>query len=64
MIERRQNKNMISKLQFGSQAMTVSKQAMPESMKFDGPAGIDVSGAQNKFAPNSNTSLPKPGFNS
>lgn len=55
---------MISQPQFGSQAMTASKQAMPEKDKFDGPAGLDTSGAQNKFAANSNTSLPKPGFSS
>ena len=55
---------MISQPQFGSQAMTVSKQAMPEKDKFDGPAGIDSSGAQNKFADNSSSSLPKPGFSS
>ena len=55
---------MISQPQFGSQAMTVNKQAMPEKGKFDGPAGINTSGAQDKFAANSNTSLAKPGFSS
>ena len=55
---------MISKTQFGSQAMTVSKQAMPESLKFDGPASLEVSGAQNSMAANANKPLPKPGFSS
>ena len=53
---------MLSNPQFGSQSMTQSKQAMPETGKFDGPAGVDTSGSQNKFAANSNSSLPKPGF--
>ena len=55
---------MISQTEFGSQAMTVSKQAMPETKKFDGPGGLEISGAQNKFAANFRTPLPKPGFNS
>lgn len=55
---------MISKVQFGSQAMTMSKQAMPEMVKFDGPASVNVSGAQNSMAANSNKPLPKPGFSS
>ena len=55
---------MISQPQLGSQAMTANKQAMPEKDKFDGPAGLDSSGAQNKFAANSSSSLPKPGFSS
>ena len=55
---------MISQAQFGSQAMTVSKQAMPEDTKYDGPGGLETSGNQNKFAANSSTSLPKPGFSS
>jgi hypothetical protein len=42
--------------------MTANKQAMPEKDKFDGPAGISTPGGENKFAANSNTSLPKPGF--
>ena len=57
-------KHMISQPQFGSQAMTADKQAMPEKGKFDGPAGLDSSGAQNKFAANSSSSLPKPGSSS
>jgi len=44
--------------------MTQSKQAMPESGKFDGPAGLDSSGSQNKFAANTSKPLPKPGFSS
>ena len=55
---------MISQTQFGSQAMTVSKQAMPETKRYDGPAGLDTSGSDNKFAANSTSSLPKPGFSS
>jgi hypothetical protein len=43
-------------------SMTNTKQAMPEQTKFDGPSGIDTSGAQNKFAANASTPLPKPGF--
>ena len=53
---------MISQVQFN--AMTQSKQAMPETEKFDGPGGLEESGAQNKFAANSSTHLPAPGFNS
>jgi hypothetical protein len=55
---------MISQAQFGNQAMTVSKQAMPEKVKYDGPGEVEVSGSQNMFAANSNKPLPKPGFNS
>jgi hypothetical protein len=55
---------MISQVQFGSQAMTISKQAMPEKVKYDGPGEIEASGIQNKFAANSNKPLPKPGFDS
>jgi hypothetical protein len=54
---------MISQVQFGQQSMTASKEAMPENGKFDGPGGIKTPGMQNKFAANSNMSLPKPGFN-
>lgn len=54
---------MISQAEFKDQAMTVSKQAMPEKLKFDGPGSIPTSGVQNKFAANVNTPLPKPGFN-
>jgi hypothetical protein len=43
-------------------SVTASKQAMPEQTKFDGPSGINSSGAQNKFAANANTPIPKPGF--
>ena len=53
---------MISQAQFRSQAMSASKQAMPENPKYDGPAGLETSGNQNKFAANSTTPLPKPGF--
>jgi hypothetical protein len=53
---------MISQVQFGNQSMTASKQAMPESIKFDGQAGISTSSGENKFAANSNTHLAKPGF--
>ena len=55
---------MISQAQFGNQAMTASKQAMPESTKYDGPGGLETPGTQNKFAANSATPLPKPGFGS
>lgn len=55
---------MISQTQFGNQAMTASKQAMPESVKYNGPGEIKISGLQNNFAANSNKPLPKPGFNS
>jgi hypothetical protein len=55
---------MISTKQFGSQAMTTSTQAMPEMKKFDGPVSINVSGAQNMQAANSNKPIAKPGFGS
>ena len=53
---------MISQAQFGQQSVTANKQAMPESVKFDGPGEVPVSGAQNHFAANSNKSIAKPGF--
>lgn len=55
---------MISQSEFGSQSMSASKQAMPETTKFDGPSGITTPAGENKFAANSNSSLPKPGFSS
>jgi len=55
---------MISQTQFGSQAMTASKQAMPETKRFDGPAGLEESNSANKFAANSTAPLAKPGFSS
>lgn len=56
---------MISQTQFGLKpSITASKQAMPESVKYDGPAGLEVNGLQNKFAANSRKPLPKPGFGS
>lgn len=55
---------MISQPQFGSQSMTQSKQAMPETTKYDGPSGISATAGTNMFAANANTPLPKPGFNS
>jgi len=56
---------MISNQQFGSKpSLTANKQAMPESVKYNGPAGLEISGAQNKFAANSSKTLPKPGFGS
>jgi hypothetical protein len=55
---------MISQTEFSSQAMTASKQAMPEKDKFDGPSGISTPGGENKFAANATTPLAKPGFSS
>lgn len=55
---------MISTSQFKNQSITANKQAMPETLKFDGPGGLNISGAQNKMAANSNKPLPKPGFDS
>ena len=55
---------MLSQAQMGGAAMTASKQAMPETHSFDGPSGIPTSGVEDKFAANSNSSLPKPGSNS
>ena len=54
---------MLSQPQLGQAAMTAKKQAMPESTKFDGPSSINTSGASNKYAANSNTSLPNDGSN-
>lgn len=53
---------MLSQVQMGS--LTENKQAIAENPKYDGPAGLDVSGSENKFAANVHTSLPKPGFSS
>ena len=56
---------MLSQPQFGSKpAITANKQAMPENDRYDGPAGLDTPGSDNKFAANSTSSLPKPGFSS
>ena len=55
---------MLSESQLGPAAMTAKKQAMPESTKFDGPSSLNSSGAANKYAANSNTSLPNNGSNS
>jgi hypothetical protein len=52
---------MISQTQFGTQAMTSIKQAMPENPKYDGPGGLEIPGTQNEFAANSYKPLPKPG---
>jgi hypothetical protein len=53
---------MLSQAEFNS--VTQNKQAMPENPKYDGPGGLEVSSSQDKFAANSHTSLPKPGFSS
>lgn len=62
---------MLSQVQMGAVArmnsqspVTKSKQAMPENKKYDGPGGLEISGIDNKFAANSNSFLPKPGFSS
>jgi hypothetical protein len=55
---------MLSQAQMGGAAMSASKQAMPETQKFDGPSGIATSGVEDKFAAHSNMPLAKPGFNS
>jgi hypothetical protein len=56
---------MISNSQFGGQPnITANKQAMPENPKYDGPAGLDTSGSDNKFAANNSQPLAKPGFSS
>lgn len=57
--------NMISQAEFGNTSntsMTISKSAMPEDSRYDGPGELEVSESQNKFAANSNKPLPKPGF--
>lgn len=59
---------MLSQVQMGSMSkmnsITKTKQAMPESVKFDGPGELEVSSIADKFAANRNTPLPKPGFSS
>jgi hypothetical protein len=42
--------------------MTVSKEAMPEKVKYDGPGELSIAGNPNKFAAHMNMSIPKPGF--
>ena len=49
----------LSTNQFSS--MTKSKQAMPESEKFDGPAGLEPKSGMN-FSQSKSIPLPKPGF--
>jgi hypothetical protein len=46
------------------QSITLSKQAMPENDKYDGPGGLKISDEEDKFAANSTKALPKPGFDS
>jgi hypothetical protein len=41
--------------------MSESKQAMPESTHFDGPAGLEPISGDN-FSQNKSISIPKPGF--
>ena len=53
---------MLSESQFSNQSMTVSKEAMPEKVKYDGPASVETSKGENNFAANINMSIPKPGF--
>jgi hypothetical protein len=52
------NRNL-STDQFSS--ITKSKQAMPESEKFDGPAGLEPTSGDN-FSQSKGISIPKPGF--
>ena len=49
----------LSNAQFSS--MSESKQAMPESTHFDGPAGLEPKTGMN-FSQNKSIPLPKPGF--
>lgn len=49
----------LSTPQFSS--ITENKQAMPESVKFDGPAGLEPKMGMN-FSQNKSIQLPKPGF--
>jgi hypothetical protein len=53
---------MLSTVQFSNQSMTVSKEAMPEKVKYDGPGELSIAGNPNKFAAHMNMSIPKPGF--
>ena len=56
---------MISQAEFGNASnnpVTVSKSAVAENPKYDGQGGLQISGAQNKFAPNNAKPLAKPGF--
>lgn len=53
---------MLSQVQMGS--LTQVKSAIAENPKFDGPAGLEISGSQNKFAANAYKPLPKPGVSS
>lgn len=53
---------MLSQAQFSNQSMTVSKQAIPEKVKYDGPGSVDTNKGENNFAANTHLSIPKPGF--
>ena len=56
---------MISQAEFGNASnnpLTVTKSALIENPKYDGPGGLKVSNAQDKFSPTNNIHLPKPGF--
>lgn len=53
----------LSTTQFSNRTPSMTKLgAMPIQDKFDGPAPLKESSLQNKFAPNANLPLPKPGF--
>jgi hypothetical protein len=49
----------LSTNQFSS--ITESKQAMPETTRFDGPGGLEPKSGDN-FSQNKSISIPKPGF--
>jgi hypothetical protein len=53
---------MLSQSQFSNQSMSLSKQAMPEKVKYDGPGSVATGKGENTFAAHSNMPLPKPGF--
>jgi hypothetical protein len=53
---------MLSEVQFSNQSMSLSKQAMPEKVKYEGPSSLRITGSENSFAANAHTPLAKPGF--
>lgn len=53
---------MLSQVQMDS--LTQNKHAIAENTKYDGPSGLEISGAPNKFAGNVHTPLPNPGVSS
>ena len=57
--------DMISQAEFGNTSdnpLTLNKSALKENPKYDGPGELKISNEQDRFSPNHNIRLAKPGF--